>query len=58
MTEIDRENFRLFCEQATDAQLENIVEQEREAARASRDPDRETCAGIAEAVASARGLVV
>jgi hypothetical protein len=54
MSEQERLEFRLFCEQATDTQLCNIVEQEREAAEGSEY--RAACAGIAEAVASSRGL--
>lgn len=55
MDKDEREDFRLFCEQATDNQLVNIVEKEREASEGG-DSYRETCCGIAEAVASARGV--
>ena len=50
----ERADFRLFCRQATAAQLREIVKRERRAAR-SGDPYRETCAEIAEAVACERG---
>jgi hypothetical protein len=54
MNQSDRADFRRFCEQASDAQLVNIVANERHGAE--RNDYRTTSAGIAEAVASARGL--
>lgn len=55
MTESERRDFRLFCEGCTDRQLENVIAKER---GAWPEGWRAICAGIAEAVASARGLIV
>lgn len=54
MNKHDRDDFRLFCRQATPSQLREIVRRERAAAPGSEY--RETCAQIAEAVAEARGI--
>jgi hypothetical protein len=56
MTKAERDDFRGFCQQATNAQLLNIVAKERKAADYEGADYREVCAGIAEAVAAARGL--
>jgi len=53
----ERADFLGFCMQATDRQLENIVASERERASGG-EAYYQTCAGIAEAVASERGLYV
>lgn len=57
MNQTERDEFLGFCLQATDRQLECIVEKERDASE-SGDPHRATCAGIAEGVAAERGLSV
>jgi hypothetical protein len=56
MNKSDRDDFRGFCQQATDAQLVNIVRNERHAAEGSEY--RGTCAAIAEGEAHTRGIDV
>ena len=49
MTKDDRDQFRMYCLNATDKQLEDIVEKERQAAaRAPAQMDRAICLAIAE----------
>jgi hypothetical protein len=55
MTKHERTDFRAFCQNATDAQLREIVRRERAAARGGSEY-REQCAEIAEEVAEARGV--
>jgi hypothetical protein len=58
MNKRERDKFRWFCQNASNSQLRAIVEKEREAAENAEDTrgSRAICAGIAEAVASARGI--
>lgn len=46
MTESEKADFAAFCQQATDMQVDNIVEKEREFA--DTDPYRAACLHIAE----------
>lgn len=55
MTNSERHEFKLFCEQASDRQLEGIIEKEREAAKHG-DPFRKACYQIAMTEAAARGI--
>lgn len=55
MSERERTEFRLFCQLATDRQLEHIVAKEQAAAEGS--DYRAACAGIAESIASERGIL-
>ena len=56
MDEEDRETFRLFCENATDSQLCEIVKQERERAAQFGGVIYTVCAAISAAVAHSRGI--
>jgi hypothetical protein len=51
MTKDEQDNFKLFCEQATDAQLQGIYDKER---KAGRDEERR----IVVRVASARNVML
>lgn len=55
MPESERVEFRLFCQLATDRQLACIVSKEQGAAGGSTY--RAACAGIAESIASERGVL-
>lgn len=49
MTKEERDDFRGYCRNATDAQLEGIIEKERAAVtRAPASVDRTVCLAIAE----------
>lgn len=55
MNQDERDDFRLFCEQATDSQLLAIVADERVASEGSSY--RCVCAAIAEGIAYSRSLI-